>query len=245
MFKKLDSIITEKTNRERRGLVSYIKVYRFHTAVLAIWVSLIVGLYYYLSEQMITPLAFGVAIFVFITTSGWGPILFMMAYILRTILFFPTTIFTILAGLFFGFWGGFTLTFIGSIVSASVAYWIGRIYNRTLYKPSTSPLTKWRGFLVHNPFVATLVMHLTFLPFDAVNYFSGVMRIRFISFIIGVSLGILPGVISFVSIGASVNLEAVLRDGISVDIIDSKLIILSIFVFIFSLTIARLIKKIH
>lgn len=240
MFKKLDKIIAEKQNHERWHTV-WLR-YRLPITVLLGWAIALVGLYGYLSHQLITPLAFSITVLTFITTSAWGPFLCILAYIIRPLLFFPATILTILSGVFFGFWGGSSIATVGALISAGVAYGIGHAYGPIPKGLSITAVKPWRQFLAHHPFEATLAMHLTFLPFDAVNYFSGLNRIGLMPFLGGVLFGIMPGVISFVSIGASVDVATLLHDGISINIVNPTLVWTSGTIFAISLVVAHTIR---
>lgn len=48
-------------------------------------------------------------------------------------------------------------------------------------------------------------MHLIFLPFDAVNYFAGFLRVNAKAFVVATVLGSLPGITTFVLFGVSIE----------------------------------------
>jgi uncharacterized membrane protein YdjX (TVP38/TMEM64 family) len=48
-------------------------------------------------------------------------------------------------------------------------------------------------------------MRLLFLPYDLVNVVAGGLRIRFLPFLAATALGSLPGTVSFVLLGASID----------------------------------------
>ena len=87
-------------------------------------------------------------------------------------------------------------------------------------------------------FETVLVMRLLFLPFDAVNYLAGVLRLRWPPFLLATALGSLPGTVSFVLLGAS--LERV-DEGIGG--IDPAALIAGVAIFVVSLVLARLLRR--
>ncbi len=56
-----------------------------------------------------------------------------------------------------------------------------------------------------NSFETVLIMRLLFLPYDLVNYASGILRLRWLPFLLATALGSLPGTVSFVLLGASID----------------------------------------
>ncbi len=86
-------------------------------------------------------------------------------------------------------------------------------------------------------------MRLIFLPFDGVSYFAGILNTKFIPFITATFLGILLGTATFVSIGASLNLEEFKMEGFSFNVLEPKFLILSVLIFITSLGLSKLLKR--
>ena len=89
-----------------------------------------------------------------------------------------------------------------------------------------------------NSFETVLVMRFLFLPYDLVNYAAGALRIRYLPFITATAIGSLPGTISFVLLGAS--LERIDR---GLGGIDPIALIASVVIFVTSLVIARVLKR--
>ena len=58
-------------------------------------------------------------------------------------------------------------------------------------------------------------MRLLFLPYDLVNYVCGALRITWSSFLLATALGSLPGTVSFVLLGASLERVDQGLDGIA------------------------------
>ncbi len=209
--------------------------------IAVIWLSVL----YYLWQLKVTSgqnwNQLSLAVFTFITGTMWGPALYILLYTLRPVIFFPASALTILAGIFFGLWG-FVYTIIGANLSAMVAHGIGQFFS---VSPNTLPklLRNISGPLRTNPFMTILTMHLTFMPFDAVNYAAGVFRAPFLKHAAATLCGTILGTFTFVSIGASLDVEEYMKNGITTDVIDTKFLILSVGIFFVSLFIAKLLKK--
>ena len=60
----------------------------------------------------------------------WGPVIFVLLYILATVLFVPGTLLTLAAGAMFGLGGGMILVSIASTIGASLAFSIARYLAR-------------------------------------------------------------------------------------------------------------------
>ncbi|KNC86283.1 hypothetical protein SARC_01545 [Sphaeroforma arctica JP610] len=68
---------------------------------------------------------------------------------------------------------------------------------------STSTIHKYTHRLRQNAFETVLIMRLIFLPFDLVSYLAGFLRVGLWPFILATAIGILPGALSFILLGAS------------------------------------------
>lgn len=177
-------------------------------------------------------------------THWWGPMLFMAVAILRPFLLLPAALFTLLAGSVFGFWAGIFYVFSSAILSASITYTIGRNTTKQPH-PTTHTLQTLTHFVEESPFMSVFTGHLFLLPFDVVNYTAGVLRIRYDQFICGTLAGSAFGIISFVSLGASLDIETIRTTGFSVEVFDYKLLAVSLVIFIATLIISLVVKPRH
>ena len=209
--------------------------------VLFVWLAGLFLLYSYKQSFGLTTGELSLKLFEAITSYTWAPILYIVAYAIRPLTFFPGTALTILSGVFFGVWG-ILYTIIGANLSATVAYGVGRFFSKKT-PDATSLLAAWTAPLHSHPFLTILTMRLTFFPFDAVNYGAGLFRTPFAPYISATILGTLLGIVTFVSIGASLSVEEFSKNGISTEAIDSKFIILSVVIFIASLVVAKFMKR--
>lgn len=231
---QLGSLKTDLFRLVKRSLPKFV--------VALLWVAVLWQFYRYqhLHNMDVTDTA--LMVFDFVTMTVWGPLLYIFFYTVRPITFFPATALTILAGIFFGFWYGTFLTLIAATLSASVAYGVGRFFGAGLRLEDT-PLGNWVEAVRKNTFETILTMRLIFLPFDGVSYAAGILKTNFFPFMTATFLGILLGTATFVSIGASLDIEEFKMDGISLDVIDPWYVLLSVGIFVASLLLSRFLKR--
>ena len=94
----------------------------------------------------------------------------------------------------FGPWWGALYSWVGTLVSALVGFWMGRTFGGRLLKDLRSEsVERFTGLLARNGFLASLVIRLApFAPFVVVNMAAGVAAISWIDFVAGTGLGIVP-----------------------------------------------------
>lgn len=184
----------------------------------AFWV-LLVGSYtwYYQANNLTTETALLQLVDLF--SSAWGPLLYMLLYALRPLIFFPATILTLTSGAIFGAGSLLNLalavlyTAIGANASAMIAYLVGRFFGQGLLQEqeseegATGLLQRYTDRMRQNSFETVLIMRFIFLPYDLVNYLAGILRIDWKAFILATILGSIPGTIAFVSFGASIDIK--------------------------------------
>ncbi len=209
--------------------------------IAVLWTSLLVYVWQLKVDSGQSFSELSLTIFNFITGTMWGPVLYILIYTLRPLIFFPASALTILSGIFFGLWG-FVYTIIGANLSAMVAHGIGQFFS---ISPNKLPalMRNISGPLRTHPFMTILTMHLTFMPFDAVNYSAGIFRAPFLKHAAATLVGTVLGTFTFVSIGASLDVEEYMKNGITTDVIDSTFLVLSLVIFVVSLIIARVLKR--
>ncbi len=225
---------------------SWLQRYRVHLLWVSVWVALVGTFYLTVSTRDTTTKEMVVGIFEAMTTFWWAPLIFLGAYMIRPLLFIPVTLFALSSGLFFGLWWGIPLALCGAVISGAVAHYVGRLLRgqgiSSTPDISDSP-SRTRYMLAHRPFEVILGLHLTLLPFDMVNYTSGLLRVHTPSVLGGIALGLLPGTISMVSIGAGIDFERFLADGFSVSLIDWRYMLLALAVFIIATTTSHIYRR--
>lgn len=136
----------------------------------------------------------------------WGPVLYVSVYSFRSIIFFPASVLTVIAGILFGPWLGLVLTLIGENISANLSFVVGRYFTADLLKDLDTTkhfIPRLTCKIQDNGFITVLIMRLTFLPFDLVGYSSGMCNIKQKDFALATLIGTLPGLSTFVFLGGS------------------------------------------
>ncbi len=172
----------------------------------AVWVLLIASYLYYIRSRDVSPLQAAERLRTVLVDNWWGPALFITAYVARPLVLFPASVLTIVGGLAFGLYWGTAWTVIASNLSTLTAYTAGRFLLSGVLGERLLGLTGRLGRRAQaHPFETTAIMRLLYLPFDAVGYLSGFLRLRLLPFMAGSFLGTLPGTVAFVGFGASVD----------------------------------------
>ncbi|NJL05787.1 MAG: TVP38/TMEM64 family protein [Chloroflexaceae bacterium] len=214
-------------------------------AALTFWLILIGAVVAYASSNNLTPLQ-AVQQLVDALRSPFGGLLYILLYTLRPLIFFPATLLTIAGGSIFGVWWGIILTVIGSNLSATVAYGLGRWFGGDLFQadPNSTAsgfVATWAERMRANAFDTVLIMRFLFLPYDLVNYLAGFLRIGYPGFILATIIGSLPGTVSIVLFGASIQIER-LEEGVSPSL-DPLTFGISVVLFVGSLAFSRWLKQ--
>lgn len=171
---------------------------------------------------------------------------YLAVYLARPLVLFPASILTIVGGVLFGPVASVVIVIVASNGSATFAYLVGRLLGHAPGgkvgergdQAESSLVSRWSNTMRDNSFETVLVMRFLFLPYDLVNYAAGALRIRYLPFITATAIGSLPGTISFVLLGAS--LERIDR---GLGGIDPIALIASVVIFVTSLVIARVLKR--
>lgn len=134
----------------------------------------------------------------------WAPVLFVLLQGVVTVAPVPRTVFTVAAGVLFGPVAGVALTVTGTVLAASGAFWLVRSLGRGVVERHTHRAgVAWlQARLERSGLLAVLSLRLIpMMPFPVVNYASGLSGVRFLPYLIGTVLGILPGTVAVVVLG--------------------------------------------
>ncbi|XP_010534954.1 PREDICTED: uncharacterized protein LOC104810374 [Tarenaya hassleriana] len=140
---------------------------------------------------------------------GYGPAgyaLFVAVYAGLEILAIPAIPLTMSAGLLFGSFIGTIIVSISGTVAASVAFLIARYFARERILKLVEGNKKFLAIdkaIGENGFrVVTLLRLSPLLPFSLGNYLYGLTSVKFVPYVLGSWLGMLPGTWAYVSAGA-------------------------------------------
>lgn len=140
----------------------------------------------------------------YFTNTRWGPAVFVLGYAVLTLSPVPKNVLSIGAGVVFGFSGGIGLVVAAALLGATAAFWLGRWLGREAVENFTGArVEKLDRVLRRRGFAAVIGVRLVpLLPFTAINYLAGLTSVPWWPYLLGTALGILPGTISYVTLGA-------------------------------------------
>ena len=172
----------------------------------------------------------------------WAPLAFILVYAAGVCLFVPGTLITGLGAAIFGAYWGFVWVWIGAMLGSSLAFFIGRTLGREFAASLIGDkLKKYDDAIERNGFAAVLYLRLVYFPFTPMNFGMGLTKVHFRDYFAGTGLGIIVGTFIFTFfIG---TLKEVWASGNWAELISFK-VIFSIGLFVFSLFIPKIIKKI-
>jgi uncharacterized membrane protein YdjX (TVP38/TMEM64 family) len=136
----------------------------------------------------------------------WGPVLFVLLYIVCCIALVPGAVLTLGAGAVFGLVKGSILVSIAATLGATAAMLVGRYLARDWVqrKLATHPTFNSIDQAVERE--GWKIVFLTRLspafPFFLVNYLYGLTRVRLRDYVLATWIGIMPGSTLFVYIGS-------------------------------------------
>lgn len=135
----------------------------------------------------------------------WGPLVFILIYAVGPLIFLPTSVLSLGAGLAFGVWPGVLYIIVGATAAAVTGYVMARLFGRSVLNVDRYPWSEklftqmeQRGFLY--VFVLRLI---PLVSFDLLSYAAGISKVRFRSFLLATVLGMIPGTLAYSFLGAS------------------------------------------
>jgi len=135
-----------------------------------------------------------------------GPPAVALFYVLATVLGLPATPISITAAGLFGFKTGFIVVLFGANCGALCAFLLSRTILRQRVARWTEAKANFRaldGAVAHQGFTMTLLLRLSpVVPFNLLNYLLGLTPVRVGSYIAATLLGMLPGMLVNVYVGA-------------------------------------------
>ncbi len=138
----------------------------------------------------------------------WGPAVFAVVYVVACLVL-PGAVMTLAAGYLFGIVLGTVVVSVSSVMTASLAFWLGRTLARDLIERKVAASARFRAI---DQAVAEHGLQIVFLtrlspafPFSLLNYAFGLTKVRFRDYLLASWIGMLPGTILYVYIGSTVR----------------------------------------
>src|SRR5437667_1009762 len=136
---------------------------------------------------------------------AWAAICYPLLFAACNILLLPGGILAVGGGFFFGLWWGFLIVFAGNVVATAISFALSRSIARRWFerKLSGNPTIRALGPAVEREswkIILLSQLHPLF-PTSLLNYFYGLTRIRFGSYMLWASIGRIPGIFLYAYVG--------------------------------------------
>jgi uncharacterized membrane protein YdjX (TVP38/TMEM64 family) len=148
----------------------------------------------------------------------WGPVLFIAAYIVASIVMAPAFLLTFAAGAVFGLWRGTLIVYVGAVLGSSAVFalaaplarsrvlrWVDRDARMAAARRAVIDRSAWIMFLLR---LSPLV------PYNLVNYAFALSGVRYRDFLLA-SVGMLPAIVMYVYYGKVVGDVTLLAAGVA------------------------------
>ena len=149
---------------------------------------------------------------------GWGPVVFVLLYVLAAITLAPAFLLTFSAGAVFGLWRGTLLTYIGAVLGASAVYALAAPLARSrvlrwLDRDPRVAATR-RAVVKDSAWIMFLLRLSPLVPYNLLNYALSLSGVRYRDYLLA-SVGMIPAIIMYAYYGKVVGDVAALAAGVS------------------------------
>jgi uncharacterized membrane protein YdjX (TVP38/TMEM64 family) len=143
----------------------------------------------------------------------WAVLVVMGLYAAASLVMFPLSLMVALTGLIFGPWWGFGYALAGTLCASVLNWWVGRRIGReALMRHGGKHLKGFSRYLSGRGIRTMVVVNLLPLaPFTLTNMMAGAFRLRFRDYMIGSTLGIVPGLAAVTLLGSQLGELATAR----------------------------------
>lgn len=170
----------------------------FQIAILVILLTAIAtGIYY---RELFEPQQLQL----WMTQAGWwAPVVFVLIYVLATVLFLPGSVFTLAGGIIFGPVFGSLYNLIGASIGAAISFLIARYLASDIVSQRSGGKLKQliNGVEAEGWRFVAFVRLVPVFPFNVLNYALGLTKIRFIEYLAASAVFMIPGTIAYTYIG--------------------------------------------
>lgn len=139
---------------------------------------------------------------------SWAAIGYIGLFTLLPAFFFPVAVLALAGGLLFGLWWGSLYTFLGAILNCTLMFFLARFSGRkqveALIEKKLSPVWQQRlaNLNSNGGFALLIILRLIpAVPYNLINYAFGLSAMKYSTYILASSIGIIPGTFAFINIG--------------------------------------------
>ncbi|HSH47878.1 MAG TPA: TVP38/TMEM64 family protein [Halomonas sp.] len=137
----------------------------------------------------------------------WAVLVVMGLYAAASLVMFPLSLMVALTGLIFGPWWGFGYALAGTLSASMLDWWVGRRIGREALMRHGGKHLKGLSRYLAGRGIRTMVLVnlLPLAPFTLTNMMAGAFRLRFRDYMIGSTLGIVPGLAAVTLLGSQLG----------------------------------------
>jgi uncharacterized membrane protein YdjX (TVP38/TMEM64 family) len=150
----------------------------------------------------------------------WGPLAFMIGYVIATVAFIPGSLLTLAAGAIFGIGMGVVYTFVGASIGATLAFLVSRYLARDAIEKRLEGNERFAaidGAVAREGLkIVTLLRLSPVFPFNLLNYGLGLTQVRLRDYVLA-CFGMLPGTLLYIYYGKLAGDVAALAAGAETD----------------------------
>lgn len=137
-----------------------------------------------------------------------APLVILGVFVLGGLIAFPVTVLVTFTGLTFGPLTGFLYAMVGSLLSAAALYGIGASVGRAPLQAWMGPRVRRvsRGIAKQGILAVAALRLVPVAPYSVINLVAGASHVRFLDFMLGTFLGMLPGILILTAVGGRLKL---------------------------------------
>lgn len=135
----------------------------------------------------------------------WGPLIYVVVYVLRPLILFPAGVLSATAGVIWGQALGFLYLQIAANISSTAEFFLARSFGREIAgKYLKGKLLNLDEKIERRGFLTVLLIRLVpNVAWDIQNLSLGLTKVKFRDYFLATFIGIMPGSFAFVFFGAS------------------------------------------
>ncbi|MBM3821199.1 MAG: TVP38/TMEM64 family protein [Acidimicrobiia bacterium] len=148
----------------------------------------------------------------------WGPVLFVLIYVVAAVVLAPAFFLTVAAGAMFGVWRGSIVVFVGASLGASAVYALASplsgsaLMQRVTRDPRVAAI---KAAITSEALWLTFLLRLSpLIPYNILNYALVLSGVRYRDFALGF-LGMIPAIFMYTYYGKVVGDVAALAAGVA------------------------------
>ena len=136
----------------------------------------------------------------------WAPLAFILLYCVFSLLLIPATLLTLTAGVVWGWWVGGLWVMAASSVASAIPYFIARSGSEWVENKIKKRAGSLYQRLRSEGFTTLLLMRLVpVVPYNVLNYASGLAAIRPRDYLLATFLGTIPGIFIFTYLADAIS----------------------------------------